>query len=130
MSLQYLDTAPVYEIIQAAEACYPTDRRPVFVLPELSEGEELTSRDPRYDQLLDRLHALTDEQLMELRALMWLGRGNGGETANNWPDVLRQAEEQVDQHSPHYLADKPPLGQYLRAGLERLGLYEPWCDVS
>lgn len=54
------------------------------------------------------------EQIHELIALTWLGRGD--ETAADWPDLL----ENAFGNDAEYLCAQTDLAQYLEAGLRKL----------
>lgn len=67
--------------------------------------------------LYNALEALPTVQLIELEALMWLGRGDY-ETLES---AIAAANEST-HHSAPYLIEKAPLWEYLYDGLEKLNL--------
>ena len=75
--------------------------------------------DPTYEELVDFINALNEEEQVNLVALAWLGRGDY--TADGWDDVLEAAREARTDHTDTYLLGIPLLGDYLEEGLSQLG---------
>lgn len=67
-----------------------------------------------YRELLRLVEARSPEEIHELIALMWLGRGD--ETADDWSDLL----ENAFGNDAEYLCEQALLAQYLEAGLRKL----------
>ena len=75
--------------------------------------------DPTYDELVNFINALNEDQQVNLVALAWLGRGDY--TADGWDDALTAAREARTDHTDTYLLGIPLLGDYLEEGLNQLG---------
>jgi Protein of unknown function (DUF3775) len=76
--------------------------------------------DPTYDELRSFLASQSDDDLKQLVALMWIGRGDY--TADDWDDVLDEVEDVRGRHTVDYLIGTPLLGDYLEEGLSQFGL--------
>ena len=89
-----------------------------------SDDEVSASLQEHPDDMLDEemreeFQGLTNEQLVELVALMWVGRGDFD--AEEWPDALTLAEERHVGPTADYLLSHPLVADYLANGLEELG---------
>ncbi|MDJ1157000.1 DUF3775 domain-containing protein [Chelatococcus sp. SYSU_G07232] len=80
---------------------------------------EATPDNPSRRELLGAIRALNEDELVELLALTWLGRGDYA--AEEWPAALEQARERRDRREPDYLAGTPLLADYLEEALSQLG---------
>ena len=76
--------------------------------------------DPTYTELRTFINALTEDEQIDLVALMRLGRGDG--TIEEWMDLRRQAAEGRNGRTATYLLGEPMLGDLLADGLEQFGL--------
>lgn len=76
--------------------------------------------DATQQALVDALHGLNDEEIVNTLALAWLGRGDGSE--DDWDDIMKEAEDIHDRKAPEYLAGIPLLSSHLEEGLSKLGL--------
>lgn len=84
------------------------------------------SDNPTYQELMSALESLNEDQLIDLVALMWLGRGDY--EAEEWKSVRAEAAGARTRHTPSYLMGTPLLGDYLEEGLAKLG-YAPDSDA-
>lgn len=75
--------------------------------------------DPTLDELKSFLEAQSDDELRELLALAWVGRGDFG--ADEWQDALSQVEDVRAKHTVDYLLGTPLLSDYLEEGLAQFG---------
>ena len=75
--------------------------------------------DPTFEELKSFLEGLNDEELEDLLALSWLGRGDG--TIDDWDDILAEVQDVREQHTVDYLLGTPLLADYLEAGLAEFG---------
>ncbi|ASG24498.1 MULTISPECIES: DUF3775 domain-containing protein [Nitrospirillum] len=72
--------------------------------------------DPTAAELRAAINALNDDEVIDLIALAWLGRGD-----DDWATVRALARERHHRHSASYLMGMPALGDYLEEGLAALG---------
>jgi hypothetical protein len=75
--------------------------------------------DPTYAEIIGTLEALNDDELGELVAMMWIGRGDF--TRDDWEDAKDQALERGKKGTADYLLGTPLLGDYLEGGFNELG---------
>jgi hypothetical protein len=64
--------------------------------------------------------ALSEDEQIDLVALMRLGRGDG--TIEEWKDLRQQAAERRSGPTARYLLGEPMLGDFLAEGLDAFGL--------
>ena len=81
---------------------------------------EAYADDPTYDELKSFLEAQNDEELEDLLALVWLGRGDDW-TIEEWDDLLREIRDVRERHTVDYLLGTPMLGDHLEEGLAAFG---------
>jgi hypothetical protein len=74
----------------------------------------------KYQQLRGMIADLTDDARIELRAIMWIGRGDF--SAGEWDKALTQADGSSNQTVIDTLAEKADLHDYLMKGLYKLDL--------
>src|SRR4029450_3910326 len=77
-------------------------------------------RDPVAREIAGFIDALSEDEQIDLVALMRLGRGDG--TIEEWKDLRQQAAEDRNRHTARYLLGQPLLGDYLADGLAAFGL--------
>ena len=75
--------------------------------------------DPTLEELRSFLRAQSDDDLKELLALVWVGRGDYG--ADEWQEVLGQVQDVREKHTVDYLIGTPLLADYLEEGLSQFG---------
>lgn len=82
--------------------------------------------DPVASEIAAFINGLSEEEKIDLVALMRLGRGDG--TIEEWDDLRREAadERERNRHTARYLLGEPLLGDYLADGLAAFGL--SWVD--
>ncbi len=82
--------------------------------------------DPVASEIAGFINSLSEEEQIDLVALMRLGRGDG--TIEEWDDLRREAadERERNRHAARYLLGEPLLGDYLAEGLAAFGL--TWVD--
>ncbi len=82
--------------------------------------------DPVASEIAAFINGLSEEEKVDLVALMRLGRGDG--TIEEWDDLRREAadERERNRHTARYLLGEPLLGDYLADGLAAFGL--SWAD--
>lgn len=77
-------------------------------------------------ELMATLKELKDEQLTELLALLWVGRGSYDRTS--WKDAVSRAHEVRNRPVVRYLISTPMLGDLVEEGLARLGFVLPLLE--
>ncbi len=75
--------------------------------------------DPVFEELRSLLGSLNVEELTNLIALVWMGRGDY--SADEWEAALEEARGAVDEKAPEYLLGIPLLADFLEEGLAALG---------
>lgn len=90
----------------------PSDDRGVSILEDFAD-------DPTYQELVGALEALNQDQLRDLVALTWVGRGTY--SREEWAEARRQALDIPLEDIPRYLVGTPLLGTFLEEGLNQMG---------
>ncbi|WP_407158473.1 DUF3775 domain-containing protein [Bradyrhizobium sp. STM 3557] len=85
---------------------------------------EDSGSDPVVREITGFIRALTEDEQVDLVALMRLGRGDG--TLEDWDDLRSEAAGQRDRHTARYLLGEPMLGDLLAEGLAAFGV--DWTD--
>ncbi|MDP9196752.1 MAG: DUF3775 domain-containing protein, partial [Pseudomonadota bacterium] len=75
---------------------------------------ESTRDNPTQEELTGVLEALNEDELTELMALIWLGRGDY--EASEWPRALQEARERTDRRTVRYLLGTAMLADLLEEG--------------
>jgi len=77
-------------------------------------------QDPVLHEITGFISALSEDERVDLVALMRLGRGDA--TIDEWEDLRNEAAGQRDRHTARYLLGEPMLGDLLAQGLDEFGL--------
>jgi hypothetical protein len=85
---------------------------------------EDNGNDPVVREITGLINALTEDEQLDLIALMRLGRGDG--TIEEWTDLRREAADTRDRHVARTLLGEPMLGDLLAEGLGAFG--RSWAD--
>src|SRR6202171_772421 len=80
--------------------------------------------DPVVREITGFINAMTEDEQVDLVALMRLGRGDG--TIEEWDDLRREAADGYDRNTASYLLGEPLVSDYLAEGLAAFGL--TWTD--
>jgi len=80
--------------------------------------------DPVGQEIAGFIAAMTEEEQIDLVALMRLGRGDA--SIEEWEDLRREAAEGRNGRTARYLLGEPLLSDYLAEGLDAFGL--TWTD--
>jgi hypothetical protein len=80
--------------------------------------------DPVMREIVGFINALTEDEQIDLVALMLLGRGEG--SIDEWKELRREAAEARNGRTAIYLLGEPLLSDFLAEGLEQFGL--SWDD--
>lgn len=75
--------------------------------------------DPVVQELAGFIGELNEEEMSNLLALVFVGRGDFG--SEEWEDALAAAEEDPDRRSARWLLGQPLLGDLLEDALNQLG---------
>ena len=76
--------------------------------------------DATYQELKSFLQSLNQDEMGDLIALSWLGRGDY--TGKEWDEAQREAVTVVDKKAVDYLLGIPLLADFLEEGLNELDL--------
>jgi hypothetical protein len=90
----------------------PTDDNEIDVLEDRRS-------DPTYAELMGTLEALNEDELSDLVALTWIGRGDF--TREEWNEAKEEARSNTSKTTASYLLGTPLLGDYLENGFNELG---------
>lgn len=80
--------------------------------------------DPVVREIAGFINAMTEDEQIDLVALMRLGRGDGG--IEEWDDLRREAADGRNNRTAAYLLGEPLVSDYLAEGLDAFGL--TWTD--
>lgn len=80
--------------------------------------------DPVVREITGFINAMSEDEQIDLVALMRLGRGDGG--IEEWDDLRREAAEGRNNRTASYLLGEPLVSDYLAEGLDEFGL--SWTD--
>ena len=75
--------------------------------------------DPTFAELMGTLEALNEDELSDLVAMTWIGRGDFD--VDDWEDAKEQARQRGPKGTAEYLLGTPLLGDYLESGFTDLG---------
>jgi hypothetical protein len=75
--------------------------------------------DPTLAELRSAIDVLNDDEVIDVIALAWVGRGDFDK--REWPEARALARQRHRHHSASYLVGMPALGDYLEEGLAALG---------
>ena len=75
--------------------------------------------DPTLEELRSAIDELNDDEVVDLIALAWVGRGDYGK--EDWLEATALARERHKRHSSNYLLGIPTLADFLEDGLDALG---------
>ena len=95
----------------------PTDDDMIDVLED--DGS-----DPVAQEISGFINAMTEDEQIDLIALMRLGRGDG--SIEEWNDLRREAAEVRGRSTSRTLLGEPLVSDYLAEGLDAFGL--DWSD--
>jgi hypothetical protein len=76
--------------------------------------------DPTLAELRDAISSLNEDEVVEVIAMVWLGRGDFNR--EEWADALELAHERHNRRSAQYLVGIPNLGDCLEEGAAQLGI--------
>jgi hypothetical protein len=97
----------------------PTDDNMIDVLED-------DGHDPVAREITALINGLTEDEQVDLIALMRLGRGDGG--IEEWEELRREARETRDTAAADYLLGEPLVSDYLAEGLSAFGI--DWAEAA
>lgn len=100
------------EPIEPDPGSNPSDEEEREILEDYSD-------DPTLEELRGAIDALDDDELIDVIALAWVGRGDFAR--GDWAEARALATERHRQPAADYLIGMPALGDYLEEGLSELG---------
>jgi hypothetical protein len=80
--------------------------------------------DPVVREITGFVNAMTEDEQIDLVALMRLGRGDG--SIEDWDELRREAADGSNGRTARYLLGEPLVSDYLAEGLDTFGL--TWSD--
>jgi Protein of unknown function (DUF3775) len=95
----------------------PTDDNMIDVLED-------DGNDPVMHEIAGFINGMTEDEQIDLIALMRLGRGDAG--IEEWDDLRRETAELRNRHTARYVLGEPLASDYLAEGLNAFGL--SWTD--
>ncbi len=90
----------------------PSDDKDVEVIEDYADDATL-------EELRGAIDGLDDDEIIDLIALAWIGRGDF--TKADLEEARDLADQRHRHHSSNYLVGIPTLGDYLEEGLSALG---------
>ena len=90
----------------------PSDDRAIDVLEDRRD-------DATQAEIMGILEVLNEDELAELVAITWIGRGDYGR--DDWAEAIDQARQRGSGSTADYLLGMPLLGDYLENGLNEIG---------
>jgi hypothetical protein len=95
------------------EGSNPTDDQMMAILEDYAD-------DPTFEELKSFLESLNDDEVEDLLALTWLGRGDY--SLDDWDEIMGEVRDVRERHTVDYLLGTPLLPDYLEGGLAEFGL--------
>jgi hypothetical protein len=74
--------------------------------------------DATYDELMEFVRGLDEDEQVELVALAWVGRGTYD--VSEWSAAVTEARRAHNKRTAEYLTSLPKLGDYLEEGLSAI----------
>ena len=97
----------------------PTDDNMIDVLED-------DGNDPVAREITAFVNGLTEDEQVDLIALMRLGRGDGG--IEEWEELRREAGDARDGPPARHLLEEPLVSDYLAEGLSAFGI--DWAEAA
>jgi hypothetical protein len=121
----------IYKIIEIAELIYAArgyeiTSKPETFLDKLSyylEDFNITGR-CSLNVLQKYIEELSEEEKIEVIALIWLGRIPSVQIPEDFANLIKQVIELIPKnYATSYIIEKPLLAKYLRDGLQKRGIW-------
>lgn len=81
---------------------------------------EARRSDSVYDEMVEFINDLNEDEALDLVALMWIGRGTFD--ADEWEEARNLAREEATHSYSDYLLGTPLLADFLESGLDAFDL--------
>ncbi len=81
---------------------------------------ESSSDNPTREELRAALEELNEDEIVELLALVWVGRGDY--EASEWEEAVAAARAAHDERAVSYLLETPNLADLIEEGLDAFGI--------
>jgi hypothetical protein len=85
----------------------------------MTEVLERGRDDPVYAEITSFIRAMSEDEQIDLVALMWVGRGDFDIV--EWNEAREEAADQHNDRTAEYLLGTPLLSDYLEEGLSAMG---------
>jgi hypothetical protein len=85
----------------------------------MTEVLERGRGDPVYAEIASFIRAMSEDEQIDLVAMMWVGRGDFDVT--QWDEAREEAAGQHNKRAAEYLLGTPLLADYLEEGLAAMG---------
>jgi hypothetical protein len=110
----------VRHLVQEARMFDARDEQPDFDSGSNGDDEMLAGMpgNATYDEMMEFIRSLDEEEQVNLVALAWLGRGTYD--ASEWDQAVAEARRAHNRRTAEYLTSLPKLGDYLEEGLSML----------
>jgi len=96
------------EAVEEQPGSNPTDEASREILEDFAD-------DLTYQELVDAIEGLNEDERAELIALVWVGRGSFAK--DDWDQAVEEARGVVAESVARYLTQIPLLSDYLEQGL-------------
>lgn len=100
------------QVTEPDPASNPSDDKELAVLEDHRD-------DPAVDEIRSLIDSLSEDEQIDLVALMWLGRDDY--SANEWPSEREEAARAHNARTAEYLLGTPLVADFLEEGLSKLG---------
>jgi hypothetical protein len=100
------------QVTEPDPASNPSDDKDVSVLEDHRD-------DPAVEEITSLIDSLSEDEQIDLVALMWLGRDDY--SAGDWPSVREEAARARTARTAQYLIGTPLVADFLEEGLSKLG---------
>lgn len=100
------------ELTEPDPGSNPSDDKDISVLEEHDD-------DPVVEELTSLINSLSEDEQVDLVALMWLGRDDY--EAGDWQAARDEAARAHNNRTAEYLIGTPLAGDFLEEGLSKLG---------
>jgi hypothetical protein len=100
------------EVVEPEPGSNPSDEGFREVLEDYAD-------DPTYEEIKQFLSSLNEDEIGDLLALAWLGRGDYDK--DEWKSAQAEARRIENRNAADYLIGTPLIGDYLEEGLSQLG---------